>query len=618
LAAVLNRTRGLVSGQPLSDAATNQAERNALDTATDHIRQIWSSAVHSAPSEPDLIAVLKLMHVVVLDVEEGGAAEGQALDLLGIAIICVPGQASSAWSYILQTVADLSQRRSAIDPAALRARLQTAIPLKVTPSYGADVEKLKQHSRATLDYLSIHSRIIQGGASIRATRAVVSALRTASEETSVLVVGVPGAGKSGVLHDYARSLLDEGRDLICIATDRVAARTLGELRNELGLEHEVLDVLRNWPGSSNGLLVVDALDASRGDPAGAALFTLIEAVAQRGDRWCVVASIRKYDLRYSPVLRNLFRSSGAPEINAEFQDREFNLERHVNVPLFSDAELAEIRGQASTLDQLLNIAPVSLLDLLRVPFNLRLMADILESGVDLADLRPIRTQGELLRRFWQYRLLAASDASLRERIVQQTCRLMVDERRLRVERQRIVEPGSASALEALLSGNVLIEWQSAATATPSRQIISFSHHILFDFSVSQLLLPPDFARVVELLSGDPDLFLVIRPSIVMRFEQLWREDRDEFWNLVFAFAKGPGIPPIGKLIGATVLTEVVQQLEDLGPLMERLQSDDLLTRGAAETVFQHLVGALTAGDPAKLSGASAGPWCDMLAELTKI
>src|SRR5262249_49916243 len=163
-------------------------------------------------------------------------------------------------------------------------------------------------------------------------------------------------------------------------------------------------------------------DAARADPAGAALFDLIEAVIQRKSRWHVVASIRKYDLRYSPVLRNLFRSHGSPGINAEFLDSEFSLERHVNVPLFSDQELSVIRQQAPSLDQLLSTAPTALQDLLRVPFNVRLMADIIETGVDLAELRPIRTQNELLRRFWQYRVLGSSDATLRERVIQQACR----------------------------------------------------------------------------------------------------------------------------------------------------------------------------------------------------
>jgi len=231
-------------------------------------------------------------------------------------------------------------------------------------------------------------------------------------------------------------------------------------------------------------LVIDALDGSRGDPTGSALLAVMQAVMQRNDQWHVAASIRKYDLRYSPVLRELFLLQGTTAISAEFQDAEFAIERHINVPLFTDAELAAIREQAPSLDQLLESAPAALHGLLRVPFSLRLMANIVESGVNLADLRPIRTQGELLRRFWPYRVLHASNADLRERVVQQACRLMVTDRRLRVDRQKIVEPGSVSALVALLSGQVLMEWQATSVGAPNRQIISFAQ----EFDAKAVLL----------------------------------------------------------------------------------------------------------------------------------
>jgi hypothetical protein len=168
---------------------------------------------------------------------------------------------------------------------------------------------------------------------------------------------VPGAGKSDVLHDYCRYLINEGRDVICIATDQIAARSLGELRNELGLEHDILDVISNWPGDRNVFLVIDALDATRVDPAGAALVSLMDSVVRKKERWRVVASIRKYDLRYSPVLRELFRTQVAAGVSPEFQGAEFALERHVNVPLFTDTELASVRQQSHSLDQLLATAP---------------------------------------------------------------------------------------------------------------------------------------------------------------------------------------------------------------------------------------------------------------------
>jgi len=121
---------------------------------------------------------------------------------------------------------------------------------------------------------------------------------------------------------------------------------------------------------------------------------------------------------------------------------------------------------------------------------------------------------------------------------------MIADRRLRIGRQKIVEPGSSAALQALLSEQVLIEWQTHSAAVPDRQIIAFAHNILFDFAASQLFLPRDADQVAEVLSRDQDLVLIIRPSFVMRFEQLWREDRAEFWKLLFHVSAAPEIPTI--------------------------------------------------------------------------
>ena len=390
-------------------------------------------------------------------------------------------------------------------------------------------------------------------------------------------MGWPGAGKSGVLHDFAESRINEGRDVVFIAVDQIGAKSLGELRNEIGIDHELLQVLINWPGEHKGLLVIDALDAARGNPAATALLALIRAIEKAGTRWQVVASIRKYDLRYNPELRELFRGSLNPAIGPDLQDSEFANLRHLNVPLFTDEEMDEVRRQAPSLELLLQIAPQALQDLLRVPFNLRLMADILESGIDVRELRPIRTQSELLNRYWAYRVGGAG-GDLRERIIHRACDLMINARRLRAERQSLVEPGATAALEELFSSQVLVEWQSSGRSVPQRQVVAFSHHVLFDFAVSHLFLPPEPDQVVRLIAADPDLVVMIRPSIVMRYQHLWEVDPGAFWALLFRICGEPSIPNIGKVIGAAVAAESGRTMQDFQALEQVLGSQEPLAR----------------------------------------
>ena len=116
---------------------------------------------------------------------------------------------------------------------------------------------------------------------------------------------------------------------------------------------------------------MDALDAVRGDPASAALLTLIRTIIRARGRWHVLASIRKYDLRYSPELCELFRGDLKGEIPTELRDRENSGLRHVNVSTFNDDELNALSIQAPQLASLLQTAPQDLHELMRVPFNLR-------------------------------------------------------------------------------------------------------------------------------------------------------------------------------------------------------------------------------------------------------
>jgi len=189
---------------------------------------------------------------------------------------------------------------------------------------------------------------------------------------------------------------------------------------------------------------------------------------------------------------------------------------------------------------------------------------------------------------------------------------MVEARRLRAERRQVVEPGSAESLQQLLSNQVLVEWQPSTDEVAQRQQLAFSHNILFDFATSLLFLPPESADVVRLLATDPDLTLMIRPSIVMRYQQLWDTNRKAFWALLFGSSGDPSVSAVGKVIGASVLAESARTLQDFDPLIAGLQSGSTPERASAEFAFRHVVGALTAGPATTFAGVQAGPYCELL------
>lgn len=613
LSNVLDRIRNLTPSQTVNEAATNANERRVLSVVREHIRRSWRAAMNNELSDEELRQLLSLIYVQVLNVENEGNGQQEAKNLLRNTVLRNPDQADQAWSKLVELCANYAANRSGADRIVLQQEILNAgFDLRAPRSYEEDIQKLQNHSHQTLRALTHLAQIQVGSTRVKIRRACTKALERAAEEQSLLVVGEPGAGKSGALHDFVESLDEAGRDYIFLAVDRLAAQSLGELREELGLEHEFLDVLKNWPGQMPAFLVIDALDAARGEVIGKMIRDIIRQVVEAKGRWRVVASIRKFDLRYGVELQQLFADSQP----TEFIDFEFRQVRHLNVPRLTDEELEQVGSQSPELLELVNEAPAEFRELLSVPFNLRLLAELLSSGVSVSELTPISTQIELLDLYWNYRVMRSDGlGDARESILREVCEEMVRRRTLQADRSIVARPDTSGLLNDLLSHQILVEWQPSPKAQPDRYILAFSHHVLFDYAVARLLFRGDAGSVVRRLIEDPDLVLVVRPSLVFRFSHLWNSDtnRRAFWDFVFRIIREEGIPKIGKLIGPTVAAESARTMADFEPLCKALEAGEQDQQEAAEQAFRHLAGALRAlPDSEHLVGQNAGPWCELL------
>jgi DNA replication protein DnaC len=602
----------------MDNAATNDKERRVLSTVQTHITKSWQKALGANPSDNELRQLLSLIHVHVLDMDEGRGGEREARSLLRTAILRDPDNDEMAFGRLVTLCAELAAKQSGTDRLGLQgALLKAGLELKAPSSYSNDIEKLRKYSAMIFDALANLAQIRVGPIRIKIHRASSEALRQAAEQCPILVVGEPGVGKSGTLHDLMEALSKEGRDCVFLAVDRLAARSLGQLREEIGLDHELPEVLDNWPGRQPAFLIIDALDAARGDPAGMMIQDLISRLVEKAGRWRVVASIRKFDLRYGVKIKDLF--AGTPP--TEFRDPEFKNIRHLNIPPLSEDDLSQIASQSAELYGLILSAPAELHKLLHVPFNLMLMADLLGTGVTREELTPIRTQLELLDRYWLRRVVRSDgQGDAREAVLHDGCEKMVADRALRVDRSSVARPETSVSLNDLLSTQVLIEWQPSPEAPPNRYILAFSHHVLFDYAIARLLLLGAPEKVLQRLVNDPDLVIVIRPSLLFHFRRLWAIDksRQQFWGLVFRILHASQIPEIGKLIGPAVGSELARSLPDLEPLYTALDNSSPEDH-VAEQALRHLFGALLVGAPSELPlvGPHAGPWCQLLERVSR-
>ena len=146
----------------------------------------------------------------------------------------------------------------------------------------------------------------------------------------------------------------------------------------------------------------------------------------------------------------------------------------MNVRKLTDNELGEVQAKSTELAALLGQATAELRDLLRVPFNLRLLAELLGTGFGIDQLTPIRTQLELFDKYWRYRVLGTDgEGDARESIVRRACEAMTAARVLHVDRAQLAEPAGSQALSDLLSSARFFRGMATRTGTGSESVRAF-------------------------------------------------------------------------------------------------------------------------------------------------
>jgi hypothetical protein len=594
LAACLERIGPEAGPEILPTIPKNGQETRAFRDFHALALEAWQELMGAVPPLDKVVRLYSLFRIGFLDVNPGEADEQHGQTFLANAVLSNPQDSSKAWSSLVHAMGAASESRQSLSRSELRrALLDAGFEIVSSPSYLPDIRSLREYTRLTLESLDHLATLAVHGRPVRIQRPVTEYLRARAQEHSFVVVGEPGAGKSGVLHELGSSLRNSHQDVVFLAADRLE----GSLKSELGLDHDLVDVLANWSGTGMGLLIIDALDAARGSKALVVLRDLIRrVVGTAGSRWRVVASIRDFDLRYSKELQSIFRRPIGEAPLEYFQDPfSFVDLRHIKVPRFNALELKDIRAQAPELDPVFESATPALHDLLQIPFNLRLVAEMLSTDLSNSEFTAIETQVGLLGEYWLHRVVkSASEGTAREMVLVDVLRALALERRLTVSKLQLRDTAATLEFSSLCSDNVLVE---QIANLHGRYIIGFSHHLLFDYAASRLLLAADFDRFLASLASERDLSLFLRPSIDLLFKEAWLKDRGAFWRLLRSFSAHEKVPAIAKIIGPAVIPELAKNEQDFWPLIEALKSTDAKEIDLAEQWVVHVVGAVLAGVP---------------------
>ncbi|MDP9386848.1 MAG: hypothetical protein M3Q48_02690 [Actinomycetota bacterium] len=592
LSTVTSRLRTLPEAMPIPSAATSAVQRTALATLLGHIRAAWSSAACVEPGEAEVRRLLRVLVVDVLDLAEDGAHRATAMAHLR-SVLLDAARDMQAWTALRDLGAALARGRAWRRRVDIAASLDAAgAPIGPAGRHAADIQTLRRLTEAATQGLAAHSSLPTAAGPVHCDRSAIDEL--AAADGSFVVVGDPGCGKSGVIYELARRLA-VAEDVVVLTVDTLP-RTSAGVRTELGLVGDLLETFRAWSGAGRATLLLDGLDAARGEGT-TWLTTLCDSLV--GSRWRVIASMRRFDLRHSVGWQKAF--SGEPlRPGSEHEADDLALVRHYLLGDLSDDDLAHIASASSAVARLLSGASPGLADLVRNPFNLRLAIELLNAGASVASLADTRDQLQLLERYWRLRVVDAPAGTSRVRVLASLTWEMLQTRRLRAS-SSVVPDTLLDGLDELLHDGVLHEAPPALLADAS-SVVLYSHHILFDFAVAAIVLTSGGdSRLAEALSADPNLEVVARPSLDLHLADVWHADpgHETFARVIRDLVAADH--PVAGVAAARVATEHVSAPADVAWLAAMFAGD----AATATTVTAWICGAMDAADPRLVDGLAA-------------
>jgi hypothetical protein len=602
LGKVTARLRTLPSAVPMTSAATNEVQGRGLATLIAHVRYAWTAATSTDPSEEDIRALLRVLVIEALDLDDLGKDRATAMAHLRSALLD-PAQDAWAWAGLTDLGRTLSEQRVWRRRSDIAAELDAiGAPVGPVRRHAADVRTLRRLSDANMAALAAHSGLPISGGLIRSERPAIQDL--AHINGSFVLVGDPGCGKSAVTFELV-SRLAATEDVVVLSVENLPGCS-GAARAELGLAAELAETLEGWSGAGRATLVLDGLDAARGEGT-TWLARLCESLHRT--RWRVIASIRRFDLQHSLHWKRVFR--GEPVLpGGSNQAPDLPEVRHYLLGDLEDGDLAQLAAAWAPIAGLLSGASTRMLQLVKNPFNLRLAVELLEAGTSVSSLADTRDQLQLLQRYWRLRVIDAPGGSRRTRALSAVTNAMLLSRRLRADAS-VVPDALIEATDELLRDGVLHEAPTPLLAQSSTVLV-FSHHILFDFAVAALVFTSaGESCLAARLRDNTSLSIITRPSIDLHLVDIWHADaaHSAFAAIVRDFVSDDHA--VAGVAAARTAVETVRVPADLQWLTEEFRANP----DVATIFIGWLGGAMDAAD-ARLADrirATLPFWADMTA-----
>lgn len=533
----------------LSSYALTQKEKLATKT----LSRLHSKLLAQDRSLPTIRDLVSAVYFHRLDVSDSCDPHVQSTEALQNGILSNLNQTTLAVE-TLDTLGEAltTTRGLSFDIAAIRLRLRKAgVHLKDIPEFASDLRELDAESKRTLEAFHAYHRDQLNGR-FTLDRPIVSEVASRATDGSLLVIGEPGAGKTGVLMALAQKLITTGHRVWFFSVDAYKAESLPNLEKELNIHHRLTDIFGFAAEGGRAVLLLDGLDAARDRVKQTTWRDLVREAKRRGVP--VIATIRLFDLRHSQPWQELFPLAAMEtESNAMLG---LSKVRFTNVGELADIEISQAFLEFPKVRELAENQP-AIRKLAVNIFNFNLFCELAESGMPH---NPLHTQLELLKAWWEKRVVEAGGEEA-ETMLANLVERMVSSRRLQTTANGLGD----EPVRATQSVGLIRAIPSRPGFIPSDSF-EFTHNVLFDYAAFRCFVLPRRDQFASELATPESWGLFLRPSLGHFFTWLWDNYRNEFWQRAFDLQKA-SVPTLHKTAMWFTIARSVRQREDFGPLL---------------------------------------------------
>ena len=418
-------------------------------------------------------------------------------------------------------------------------------------------------------------------------REVRHALYDFAYQDHCIVIGSPGVGKTYLLKELLNQLKTEDIPHLFLPIDLLGDSDPKEWPEGFSFQGNLIDALKSVPTSDKkGIIVFDGFDALRDDRKCKNFLILIQRAIQELKNWNVIVTVRTYDAKKSNDLLDLFGSLDN-SVQAPYHIEDI-LCRHFNIPFLEKYEILLALEQIECPIYIYENGSIEFQqDILSKPFNLWLLEKILQIPGKDPDFSQVYSEIQLLQEYLDRHLTDRN----KKHILDGIAREMVKKRSLSVEEFDIYEdleldkPVRMDAFENLLSDDIL-------TVDPAtKQNITFSHNILFDYAVSVRIIEDEPDQLEKFITEDPSRPLFLRPSLTYYFTRLWYYKPDNFWRVFWHILpkdQSVHLRLVARLIPPSVIANEARKIEQLTPLLQELQNRKPIAEEAITRLMQSL------------------------------